>query len=89
MKLRGHTDNVRALVVNDDGTRALSAGSDATIRLWDIGQQRCIATCIAHEEGVWTLQVLILSDKILLESMIFRLTHRLQRFTAQERTKWL
>ncbi|CAI2347528.1 unnamed protein product [Caenorhabditis sp. 36 PRJEB53466] len=57
MKLRGHTDNVRALVVNDDGTRAVSAGSDATIRLWDIGQQRCIATCIAHEEGVWTLQV--------------------------------
>ncbi|KAF1761818.1 hypothetical protein GCK72_010075 [Caenorhabditis remanei] len=57
MKMRGHTDNVRALVVNDDGTRALSAGSDATIRLWDIGSQRCISTCIAHQEGVWTLQV--------------------------------
>lgn len=56
-KLRGHTDNVRALVVNDDGTRALSAGSDATIRLWDIGEQRVITTCLAHEEGVWTLQV--------------------------------
>uniref|UniRef100_A0A1I7T2C8 WD_REPEATS_REGION domain-containing protein n=1 Tax=Caenorhabditis tropicalis TaxID=1561998 RepID=A0A1I7T2C8_9PELO len=57
IKLRGHTDNVRALLINDDGTRAISAGSDATIRLWDIGQQLSIDTCIAHEEGVWTLQV--------------------------------
>lgn len=57
MKMRGHSDNVRALVLNDDGTRALSAGSDGTIRLWDIGMQKNIATGFAHEEGVWTLQV--------------------------------
>nr|A8XSW2.3 RecName: Full=WD repeat-containing protein 48 homolog [Caenorhabditis briggsae] len=57
MKMRGHSDNVRALLLNDDGTRALSAGSDGTIRLWDIGMQKNIATGIAHEEGVWTIQV--------------------------------
>ncbi|XP_017490846.1 PREDICTED: WD repeat-containing protein 48 [Rhagoletis zephyria] len=56
MKLRGHTDNVRALLVNREGTQCLSAGSDGTIRLWSLGQQRCVATIRAHQEGVWTMQ---------------------------------
>ncbi|KIH43084.1 WD domain, G-beta repeat protein, partial [Ancylostoma duodenale] len=56
MKLRGHTENIRAIVISPDGTKCLSASADATVRLWDLGQQRCIATCLAHQEGVWTLQ---------------------------------
>lgn len=56
MKLRGHTDNIRCIILSKDGTKAISAGSDATIRLWDLGQQRCVGTCIVHQEGVWTLQ---------------------------------
>lgn len=57
VKLRGHTDNVRALVVNDDGTRVISAGSDGTIRFWNVGQQVEYSTVTSHDEGVWTLQV--------------------------------
>ncbi|KAK6035491.1 WD domain, G-beta repeat protein [Cooperia oncophora] len=56
MKLRGHTENIRAVVISPDGTKCLSASADATVRLWDLGQQRCIATCLVHQEGVWTLQ---------------------------------
>jgi len=56
MKLRGHTDNVKALVLNKDGTQCLSGGSDGTIRLWSLGQQRCIQTIRVHDEGIWALQ---------------------------------
>uniref|UniRef100_A0A914PKP1 Uncharacterized protein n=1 Tax=Panagrolaimus davidi TaxID=227884 RepID=A0A914PKP1_9BILA len=55
-KLRGHSDNIRAITVNKDGTQCLSASSDGTIRLWSIGQQRCIASINCHSDSVWTLQ---------------------------------
>lgn len=35
----------------------LSASSDHTIRLWSLGQQRCISTIEIHNEGVWTMCV--------------------------------
>ncbi|VDN89619.1 unnamed protein product [Brugia pahangi] len=57
MKLRGHTDNVKAVVVNRDGTQCISASSDGTIKLWSIGQQCCISSLKCHSESVWALQV--------------------------------
>ena len=42
VKLRGHSDNVRALALSHDGTKALSGGSDGTVKLWDVGLQRCV-----------------------------------------------
>ena len=38
--------------------QCLSGSSDGTIKLWSLGQQRCIATYKVHDEGVWSLQVL-------------------------------
>lgn len=38
-------------------SQCLSGSSDGTIRLWSLGQQRCIATYRVHDEGVWALQV--------------------------------
>ena len=40
MKLKGHSDNVKALVLNRDGTQCVSGSSDGTIKLWSLGQQR-------------------------------------------------
>jgi WD repeat-containing protein 48 len=57
MKLKGHTHNVRALLLNKDGTQCLSASSDHTIRLWSLSQQRCISTFEIHTEGVWAMCV--------------------------------
>ena len=57
MKLKGHSHNIRALLLNKDGTQLLSASSDSTIRLWSIGQQRCIQTIDLHSQGVWSLCV--------------------------------
>ena len=36
--------------------QCLSGSSDGTIRLWSLGQQRCIQTIRVHDEGVWALQ---------------------------------
>ncbi|RWR94105.1 WD repeat-containing protein 48 isoform X1 [Cinnamomum micranthum f. kanehirae] len=43
MKLRGHTDNIRALLL------------DATGSLWDLGQQRCVHSYAVHTDSVWSL----------------------------------
>ncbi|KAK6152722.1 hypothetical protein DH2020_012361 [Rehmannia glutinosa] len=43
MKLRGHTDNIRALLL------------DSTGRLWDLAQQRCIHSYAVHTDSVWAL----------------------------------
>ena len=44
MKLKGHSDNVKALVLNRDGTQCVSGSSDGTIKLWSLGQQRCVCS---------------------------------------------
>lgn len=54
-KLKGHTENVKALIVSEDGTQVVSGSSDGKIKLWSIGQQRCIQTISVHSEGVWCL----------------------------------
>lgn len=55
MKLRGHTDNVRTVLLNREGTQCLTGSSDGTVKLWSLGQQRCIATLSLHD-SVWALQ---------------------------------
>ena len=54
-KLKGHTDTVKALVVDPTGRLCLSGSSDAVIRLWDVGQQRCITSFAVHTDSVWAL----------------------------------
>eukprot|EP00959_Pyramimonas_sp_CCMP1952_P262795 5495039-Pyramimonas_sp.AAC.2 len=54
---RGHTSNVKALVLDASGRRCLSGSSDNTVRLWDIGQQRCVQTFSMHQDSVWALAV--------------------------------
>jgi WD40 repeat protein len=36
--------------------QCISGSSDGTIKLWSLGQQRCVATFNWHNEGVWALQ---------------------------------
>lgn len=54
-RLKGHTDNVRCVMVSQDGSKCISGSSDATVKLWDLGQQRCIQTFNMHSDSVWTL----------------------------------
>lgn len=55
MKLKGHTENIKSLVVSPDGTHVVSGSSDGTIKLWSLGEQTCIQTLHVHDEGVWSL----------------------------------
>lgn len=41
-KLRGHTENVRCLLLHPDGSILLSGAADGTIKLWDLCMQRCV-----------------------------------------------
>eukprot|EP00743_Colponemidia_sp_Colp-15_P005696 GILK01006124.1.p1 GENE.GILK01006124.1~~GILK01006124.1.p1 ORF type:complete len:906 (+),score=129.52 GILK01006124.1:136-2853(+) len=54
-KLKGHTDNVRCVVLNAEGTLCLSGSADNTIKLWDLGQQRCVQSFSVHSDSVWSI----------------------------------
>lgn len=54
-ELVGHLDNVRALSVSHDGRHLLSGSADSTVRLWSVGEQRCIRTFEHHNSSVWSL----------------------------------
>jgi WD repeat-containing protein 48 len=54
-KLSGHTDNIRAILISDDGELILSGSSDSTIKLWSLSTQRCINTFTIHSDSIWSL----------------------------------
>ena len=51
----GHADNVRSLLVSEDGRHIMSASSDATVKLWSVTMQRCLHTFTHHSDSVWSL----------------------------------
>ncbi|KAF8698352.1 hypothetical protein RHS03_07615, partial [Rhizoctonia solani] len=54
--LRGHTDNIRAILISEDGRyQILTGSSDASIKLWSLPMRRCIHTFSVHSDSVWAL----------------------------------
>ncbi|CAJ0839971.1 8448_t:CDS:10 [Entrophospora sp. SA101] len=53
-KFTGHTDNVRTVLVSDDG-ELVSYCLDTTIKLWSLTAQRCLYTFDIHSDSVWSL----------------------------------
>jgi WD40 repeat protein len=51
-RLEGHEDQVLAAAVDPAGSRALTAGLDATVRAWDLGRRRAEATLSGHDGAV-------------------------------------
>ena len=45
----------RCVLLNAEGTLCMSGAADRTIRVWDLGQQRCLHTLALHTDSVWTL----------------------------------
>jgi len=56
LKLTGHSDNVRALIVSEDGKWVISGSSDSSIKLWSIANvKRCVMTYNHYSDSVWSL----------------------------------
>lgn len=51
----GHTDNVRDILINEDGDIVMTASSDQTVKIWSITAGRCIQTLTMHNDSVWSL----------------------------------
>ncbi|KAK5687495.1 hypothetical protein LTS10_001633 [Elasticomyces elasticus] len=54
-KLVGHTDNIRDLLVSQDGSTIMTASSDRTVKVWSTGAGRCMYTLTMHDTSVWSL----------------------------------
>ncbi|GAA5947003.1 hypothetical protein JCM3765_002113 [Sporobolomyces pararoseus] len=54
-RLGGHTDNIRAVLISDEGKWVLSASSDSTVKLWSLAAQKCLHTFSHHDTSVWSL----------------------------------
>ncbi|GAA5914203.1 hypothetical protein JCM8208_001517 [Rhodotorula glutinis] len=54
-RLGGHSDNIRAVQLSDDGKWLLSASSDSTVKLWSLAAQKCLHTFSHHADSVWSL----------------------------------
>jgi len=48
----GHTDEINAVAAHPDGTRALSASDDTTVRVWNL-QTACQHVLEGHTAAVW------------------------------------
>ncbi|KAH8883806.1 WD40 repeat-like protein [Thozetella sp. PMI_491] len=54
-KFNGHTDNVRAILINGAGDTVLTASSDQTVKVWSVTAGRCMHTLTMHNDSVWSL----------------------------------
>jgi WD repeat-containing protein 48 len=54
-KFVGHTDNVRAILINEIGDTIMTASSDQTVKVWSITAGRCMHTLTMHNDSVWSL----------------------------------
>lgn len=54
-KLVGHTDNIRDVLVSEDGHTIMTASSDRTVKVWSVTAGRCMYTLTMHDFSVWSL----------------------------------
>ena len=54
-KLVGHTDNIRDILINQDGDTVMSASSDQTVKVWSVTAGRCMYTLNMHNDSIWSL----------------------------------
>ena len=54
-KFVGHTDNIRDILISQDGDTVMTASSDQTIKVWSVTAGRCMYTLTMHNASVWSL----------------------------------
>ena len=53
--LTGHKETIEAADLSGDGTRVVSVGWDATVRVWDVAKGETIAELKGHKRGINTV----------------------------------
>ncbi|KXJ86706.1 hypothetical protein Micbo1qcDRAFT_152686 [Microdochium bolleyi] len=54
-KFLGHTDNIRAILMNEVGDTIMTASSDQTVKVWSVTAGRCMHTLTMHNDSVWSM----------------------------------
>lgn len=54
-KFVGHTDNIRDVLISQDGDMVMTASSDQTVKVWSMTAGRCMNTLTMHNDSIWTL----------------------------------
>jgi WD repeat-containing protein 48 len=54
-KFVGHADNIRSILMSDDGSTIMTASSDRTVKVWSVTAGRCMHTLTMHNDSVWSL----------------------------------
>ncbi len=54
-KFVGHADNIRSILMSDDGGTLMTASSDQTVKVWSVTAGRCMHTLTMHNDSVWSL----------------------------------
>lgn len=54
-KFVGHTDNIRDVLISEDGSTIMTASSDQTVKVWSVTAGRCMHTLTMHDSSVWSL----------------------------------
>lgn len=54
-KFVGHTDNIRDVLIAQDGDTIMTASSDQTVKVWSMTAGRCMYTLTMHNDSVWSL----------------------------------
>lgn len=54
-KFVGHTDTVRAILLNEAGDTVITASSDQTVKVWSVTAGRCTHTLTMHNDSVWSM----------------------------------
>lgn len=54
-KFRGHTGNVRSILLSPSGDTVMTASSDQTVKIWSMTAGRCMHTLTMHNHSVFSL----------------------------------
>ena len=54
-KFRGHTSNIRSILLSAAGDMVMTASADQTVKVWSVTAGRCMHTLTMHNDSVWSL----------------------------------
>lgn len=54
-KFRGHTDNIRSILLSAAGDTVMTSSSDQTVKIWSVTAGRCMHTLTMHNSSVLSM----------------------------------